>query len=78
MKRMISFLSLILFSVALHASDSLSIVYRIRLDQDIDQSAQRLVTVGLEKALKADADYVILDINTYDNSFLRIFLKNFI
>ena len=62
---MISFLSLILFSVALHASDSLSIVYRIRLDQDIDQSAQRLVTVGLEKALKADADYVILDINTY-------------
>lgn len=65
MKRMISFLSLILFSVALHASDSLSVVYRIRLDQDIDQSAQRLVTVGLEKALKADADYVILDINTY-------------
>lgn len=62
---MISFLSLILFSVALHASDSLSVVYRIRLDQDIDQSAQRLVTVGLEKALKADADYVILDINTY-------------
>ncbi len=65
MKRLISFLSVILLSVALYASDSLSIVYRIRLDQDIDQSAQRLVTIGLEKALKADADYVILDINTY-------------
>lgn len=65
MKHMISFLSLILLSVALHASDSLAVVYRIRLDQDIDQSAQRLVTVGLEKASKADADYVILDINTY-------------
>ena len=54
-----------LVSAALYASDSLSVIYRIRLDQDIDQSAQRLVTVGLEKALKADADYVILDINTY-------------
>ena len=62
---MISFLSLILLSVVLHASDSLAVVYRIRLDQDIDQAAQRLVTVGLEKASKADADYVILDINTY-------------
>ena len=65
MKRVISFLSVVFLSVAMHAADSLSIVYRIRLDQDIDQSAQRLVTVGLEKALKADADYVILDINTY-------------
>ena len=65
MKRLISFLSVIFLSVAIYASDSLSIVYRIRLDQDIDQSAQRLVTIGLEKALKADADYVILDINTY-------------
>ena len=65
MKRVISFLLMTLVSAALYASDSLSVIYRIRLDQDIDQSAQRLVTVGLEKALKADADYVILDINTY-------------
>ena len=50
---------------AVFAADSLSVIYRIRLDQDIDQSAQRLVTLGLEKALEADADYVILDINTY-------------
>ena len=52
-------------TVAAFAADSLSVIYRIRLDQDIDQSAQRLVTLGLEKALEADADYVILDINTY-------------
>ena len=50
---------------AVFAADSLSVIYRIRLDQDIDQSAQRLVTLGLEKALEADADFVILDINTY-------------
>ena len=47
------------------ASDSLTVFYRIRLDQDIDQSAQRLVTLGLEKASEADADYVLLDLNTY-------------
>ena len=52
-------------TVAAFAADSLSVIYRIRLDQDIDQSAQRLVTLGLEKALEADADFVILDINTY-------------
>ena len=32
----------------------------LQLDQDIDQAAQRLVTLGLEKAVKAEADYVIL------------------
>lgn len=47
------------------AGDSLAVVYRIRLDSDIDKSAQRLVTLGLEKADKADADYVLIDIDTY-------------
>ena len=47
------------------ASDSLSVVYRIRLDSDIDKAAQRLVTVGLEKADRAGADYVLIDIDTY-------------
>ena len=54
-----------MLTVALSASDSLTVFYRIRLDQDIDQSAQRLVTLGLEKASEADADYVLLDLNTY-------------
>ena len=52
-------------SVAAFATDSLTVFYRIRLNQDIDPSAQRLVTLGLEKAAEAEADYVILDINTY-------------
>lgn len=47
------------------AGDSLAVVYRIRLDSDIDKSAQRLVTLGLEKADKADADFVLIDIDTY-------------
>lgn len=54
-----------MLTVIMSASDSLTVFYRIRLDQDIDQSAQRLVTLGLEKASEADADYVLLDLNTY-------------
>ena len=54
-----------LIGVSAYCSDSLSVFYRIRLDQDIDPSAQRLVVLGLEKAAEAKADYVLLDINTY-------------
>ena len=46
-------------------SDSLTVIYRIRLDQDIDKSSQRLVTLGLEKASEAYADYILLDLDTY-------------
>ncbi len=46
-------------------SDSLTVFYRIRLDQDIDKSSERLVSLGLEKALQAEADYVLLDLDTY-------------
>ena len=46
-------------------TDSLTVFYRIRLDQDIDKSSERLVSLGLEKALKAESDYVILDLDTY-------------
>lgn len=65
MKRFLLALTCVLFSVSAYCSDSLSVFYRIRLDQDIDPSAQRLVVLGLEKAAKAEADYVLLDINTY-------------
>ena len=47
------------------ANDSVSVIYRIRLDQNIDKSAERLVVKGLEKAKIADAEYVILDLDTY-------------
>ena len=65
MKKILTFLLTILTAVSAMAADSLTVFYRIRLDQDIDQSSQRLVTLGLEKAREADADYVLLDLNTY-------------
>jgi len=65
MKFFISVISAMLISVSAFCSDSLSVFYRIRLDGDIDAAAQRLVVLGLEKAAEADADYVMLDLNTY-------------
>ena len=65
MKRFLLAASALLISITALCSDSLSVFYRIRLDQDIDPSAQRLVVLGLEKAAEAEADYVLLDINTY-------------
>ncbi len=65
MKHILTILSSVLISVSAFASDSLTVFYRIRLNQDIDPSSQRLVTLGLEKAREAEADYVLLDLNTY-------------
>ena len=65
MKFFISVISAMLISVSAFCSDSLSVFYRIRLDGDIDAAAHRLVVLGLEKATEADADYVMLDLNTY-------------
>ena len=65
MRHILTLLSALLISASTYSADSLSVFYRIRLDQDIDQSSQRLVTLGLEKAREAQADYVILDIDTY-------------
>ncbi len=65
MKRLISTLVIFLFTLSAFGSDSLTVFYRIRLDQDIDPSSQRLVTLGLEKAREAQADYILLDLDTY-------------
>ncbi len=65
MKCLLTILSALLISFSAIAADSLAVFYRIRLNQDIDQSSQRLVTMGLEKAREARADYVLLDLNTY-------------
>ena len=65
MKHLLTLLSFFFISLSVSATDSLKVFYRIRLSQDIDQSSQRLVTLGLEKAEEADADYVLLDLNTY-------------
>lgn len=65
MRGCIVFLTFLLMSIQALANDSLTVIYRIRLDQDIDKSSQRLVTLGLEKASAASADYVLLDLDTY-------------
>ena len=66
MKRIFSVIALFcVFAAVLCAADSTTVFYRIRLDQDIDKAAQRLVVKGLEKAAEAQADYVILDLDTY-------------
>lgn len=65
MKRLLLFLFMTFAAVAANGNDSLKVIYRIRLDQDIDPAARRLVTLGLEKAAEAEADYVLLDLNTY-------------
>ena len=65
MKRLLLIIFLVIINASLHASDSLSVIYRIRLDSDIDKASQRLVTLGLEKAAEAGADYVMIDLDTY-------------
>lgn len=65
MKRLILMFSVVLMHVCASASDSLAVIYRIRLDGDIDNASQRLITLGLEKADKADADFVLIDLDTY-------------
>ena len=65
MKRIIITIVALTMSAMLYAADSLTVFYRIRLNQDVDPSSQRLVTLGLEKAVQAQADYVLLDLNTY-------------
>lgn len=65
MKHILTFFVAAALSVAAYASDSLSVVYRIRLDQDIDKAAERIVVKGLVKADEAGADYVLLDLDTY-------------
>lgn len=65
MKYILAIISGLLMSVSAICNDTTTIFYRIRLEEDINQSSQHLVTLGLEKARAAEADYVILDLNTY-------------
>ena len=59
MKRISLVILFLIISISVFGSDSLTVFYRIRLDQDIDRSSERLVTSGLEKAREASADYVL-------------------
>ena len=65
MKRILMLFTALFMCMNLYSNDTTSVFYRIRLDADIDKAAQRFVVTGLEKAEKAGADYILLDINTY-------------
>ena len=65
MKRILTFIAMLSLAISAFASDSLTVFYRIRLDMDIDKAAQRKVVTGLQKAMEADADVVLLDLDTY-------------
>ena len=65
MRRIIAVVVFLCAAMLAYGSDSLNVFYRIRLDRDIDKSAQRMVVEGLDRAAKAEADYVMLDLDTY-------------
>ena len=65
MKRILTVITMLSLAVCAFAGDSLAVFYRIRLDMDIDKAAQRKVVTGLQKAMEADADVVLLDLDTY-------------
>ena len=65
MKRLVAIIIFLSAAMLAYGSDSLKVFYRIRLDRDIDKSAQRLVVEGLDRAVKAEADYILLDLDTY-------------
>lgn len=65
MRKIIAVVVFLFAAMLAYGSDSLNVFYRIRLDRDIDKSAQRMVVEGLDRAAKAEADYVLLDLDTY-------------
>ena len=65
MKRIAAVILFMAMAVIAYGSDSLKVFYRIRLDRDIDKAAQRLVVEGLDRAAKSNADYILLDLDTY-------------
>ena len=56
-------IAFLIFSSLAYASEP--IFYVIKLHKDIDDSALRTVERGLEAAKQANADYCVLDLNTY-------------
>ena len=65
MKRIAAVILFMAMAVIAYGSDSLKVFYRIRLDRDIDKAAQRMVVEGLDRAVKSNADYILLDLDTY-------------
>lgn len=65
MKQTISFLLLFLAFIV-HGQDSTRVkVLHLKIQQEIDPRTNRYSELGLEKARELDADYVILELDTY-------------
>ncbi|MFA6593615.1 MAG: NfeD family protein [Bacteroidales bacterium] len=60
----LSFLMMFVLSVVSYSAEK-SVIYHIRLDSEINALAQKTVVMGLQKANEANADYIILDLDTY-------------
>ena len=65
MKRITAVIFFMAMAMIAYGNDSLKVFYRIRLDRDIDKAAQRMVVEGLDRAAKSQADYILLDLDTY-------------
>jgi len=66
MKRLFSLLTLLLLQVStICYGDELPLIYKIAIKQEIHQASQRTLIKGLTKAKELNADYIILQINTY-------------
>ena len=65
MKRITAMILFMAIAMIAYGNDTLKVFYRIRLDRDIDKAAQRMVVEGLDRASKAHADYILLDLDTY-------------
>lgn len=62
---LISLLFVSLYSLAGMASDSLSVIYRVEIRDEINPSSARILGKALDEALARKADLVILHLNTY-------------
>ena len=62
---MLVIILLMLSALSGYGNDTLKVFYRIRLDRDIDKAVQRLIVEGLNRAAEAEADYILLDLDTY-------------
>lgn len=67
LRRVLSAVLLVLSTLAVYAAQERDTVtyYKIELRQEINPAAFKKIKAGLEEALAKDADYCIIDINTY-------------
>lgn len=60
------FLTVLAFSLSLPASSGdRAVIYHIRLDHDIDQVARKRISKAIRDAARAEADFIVLDLDTY-------------